>query len=278
MESLSKVNISDDLASVHVHIGTITEMKMDVTMKADTKNTFLARIDVYHRGNRIDLAKIDKKWLLPVIHEYDNLLKNLNKTKERESKKETLKHRQIVNIVKQTISIRRTVQSIFRNAHVLNIDTEDGFTQITFIRTRIELDADILTIIRPDLFKNSAVENLFILHSLNVSLANTLIKRRLYNLFSSIKNLINIARIVSTAIWLSISLFSFAVEYIEQIRSDIANNGNITNESLIPLILLILDLIGGPYVLVRFLPKLIGRIILYKIRKELFGRIILRKI
>ena len=47
-------------------------------------------------------------------------------------------------------------------------------------------------------------------------------------------------------------------------------NGNIVDTQLyIRFILLILDLVGGPYVLMRFLPNLIGRIMLHKIRKEL---------
>jgi hypothetical protein len=164
-------------------------------------------------------------------------------------------------------SILRTARDIFGNAHVLNIDTEDRFTKIIFARTRIELDADILTILRPDFLKISRINSFLVLHNLNVNLANNLFRHRLYNLFSSIKNLINMARIVAILIWLSISLYSLSGTYIEVIRNIV--NGNINSQLLIQLIVLILDLVGGPYVLMRFVPNLIGRIMLHKIRKEL---------
>ena len=118
----------------------------------------------------------------------------------------------------------------------------DGVLKL-LARTRIELDADILTILRPDFLIISRANTFLVLHNLNVNLANNLFKRRLYNLFNSIKALINTARIVA--------------------------NGNIDTQSLIQLIVLILDLVGGPYVLVRFLPNIIGRIILCTIQKEL---------
>ena len=150
---------------------------------------------------------------------------------------------------------------------MLNIDTEDGFRGIIYARTRIELDADILMILRPDFLKISRVNSFLVLHNLNVNLSNNLFRRRLYNLFSSIKNLINLGRIVVTLAWLSISLYALSGTYIEFLHN--IANGNVDTQSFVGFIILMLDLIGGPYLLMRFLPKLIGRIMLREIRKQL---------
>jgi hypothetical protein len=267
--SSSKLTISDDQASADISVDTIRELKMSINMKVQDNNNFLTRTDLYYRGNRVDLAKIDETWISLLIVEYYNLVINLNKSiiDHESKKKEILNHKQLIGIINNMIRVLRTARSIFRNAHVLNIDTEDGFREIIFARTRIELDADILTILRPDFLKISRVNSFLILHNLNVNLANNLFRRRLYNLFASIKNLINMARVVAVLVWLSISLYALSGTYIEVIHDIV--NGNIDTESYIGFIVLILDLVGGPYVLLRFLPNIIGRIILHRIRKEL---------
>ena len=265
----SKLTISDDQASADISVDTIGGLKMSINMKVQDNNNFFTRTDLYYRGNRVDLAKIDETWISHLIVEYYNLVINLNKSIiDHESKnKEILNHKQLISIINNMIRILRTARSIFRNAHVLNIDTEDGFREIIFARTRIELDADILTILRPDFLKISRVNSFLILHNLNVNLANNLFRRRLYNLFASIKNLINTARIVAVLVWLSISLYVLSGTFTEVIHNIV--NGNIDSQSYVQLIVLILDLIGGPYVLMKFLPNIIGRILLHKIRKEL---------
>jgi len=268
IESSSKLTISDDQTSVDISVDTIRELKMIIHMKMHSNNAFITRIDLYYRGNRVDLAKIDEKWVSFLIVQYYNLVINLNKNSDQEPKeKEISNYRQLISIINNITRILQTARSIFRNAHVLNIDTEDGFREIIYARTRIELDADILTILRQDFLKISRANSFLVLHNLNVNLANNLLRRRLYNLFSSIKNLINMLRIVAILVWLSISLFALSGTYVEVINNIV--NGNINTESLIQLIVLILDLIGGPYVLMRFLPNLIGRIMLHEIRKQL---------
>ncbi len=211
-------------------------------MKVQDNNNFLTRIDLYYRGNTVDLAKIDEKWTSLLLVEYYNLVINLNKSViDRESKKKEIpNHKQLISIINNMIRILRTARSIFRNAHVLNIDTEDGFSEIIFARTRIELDADILTILRPDFLKISRVNSFLVLHNLNVNVANNLFTRRLYNLFTSIKTLINTARIVAILVWLSISLYALSGVYIEVIHNIVT--GNIDTESFIQIIVLLLIL------------------------------------
>jgi hypothetical protein len=273
--SSSKLTISDDQASADISVHTIKELKMSINMKMHSNNNFLTRIDLYYRGNRVDLAKIDEKWISLLIVEYYNLVNNLNKSiiiDHKSKKKEIPNHKQLIGIINNMIRILRTARSIFRHAHVLNIDTEDGFRDIIFARTRIELDADILTILSPDFLIISRANSFLVLHNLNVNLANNLFRRRLYNLFNSIKNLIDTARIVAILVWLSISLYALSGTFTEVIRNIVNGNivnGNIDTQSYVQLIVLILDLVGGPYVLLRFLPNIIGRIILHKIRKEL---------
>jgi hypothetical protein len=267
--SSSKLTISDDQASADISVDTIRELKMRINMKVQDNNNFLTRIDLYYRGNTVDLAKIDEKWVSLLIVEYYKLVNNVNKIiiDHEPKEKEIFSYMKLINIINNITNVLQTARSIFRNAHVLNIDTEDGFREIVFARTRIELDADILTILRPDFLKVSRVNTFLVLHNLNVNLANNLFRRRLYNLFTSIKTLINMARIVAVLVWLSISLYALSGTYIEVIHNIV--NGNIDTESYIGFIVLILDLIGGPYILMRLLPNLIGRFVLHEIRKQL---------
>jgi hypothetical protein len=267
--SSSKLTISDDQASADISVDTIRELKMSINMKVQDNNNFLTRIDLYYRGNTVDLAKIDEKWVSLLIVEYYNLVNNVNKIiiDHEPKEKEIFSYMKPINIINNITNILETARDIFRNAHVLNIDTEDGFREIIFARTRIELDADILTILKPDFLKIRRLNSFLALHNLNVNLANNIFRRRLYDLFSSIKNLINMARIVAVLVWLSISLYALSGTYIEVIHNIV--NGNIDTESFIGFIVLILDLIGGPYILMRLLPNLIGRFVLYEIRKQL---------
>jgi hypothetical protein len=63
------------------------ELKMRIDMKMHSNNAFITRIDLYYRCNRIDLAKIDEKWVSLLIAEYSNLINNLNKTIDSKPKK-----------------------------------------------------------------------------------------------------------------------------------------------------------------------------------------------
>ncbi len=213
---MTTIDISDDYTSVYISVYTAGDLKMTINMKVDVNNTYLTRIDFYYKGDRTNITKIDEKWVLLLKNEYCNLVNNLGKSTDYRPKKDISK--QINSIIKSMTNIRKIARSIFQTAHVLNVDTEDGYREIVFARTRIELDADILTILRPDFLKIGTVNHLLVLHSLNVNLANNLFRFRLYSLFSSIINLINIARIFVISIWYSKSLYALSDTYINAIH------------------------------------------------------------
>ena len=114
----SKVTISDDQNSVYIYVGTTIELKMNINMKMHNNNYFITQVDLYYRDNRIDLAKIDEKWISLLIVEYSNLINNLNKSIDHKPKKqETSNYRQIISVIKNMTSIRRTVE-IFLVMHM----------------------------------------------------------------------------------------------------------------------------------------------------------------
>jgi hypothetical protein len=85
--SSSKLTISDDQTSVDISVDTRRKLNMSINMKMQSNNAFITRIDLYYRGNRVDLAKIDEKWISLLILEYYNLVINLNKNIDQEPKK-----------------------------------------------------------------------------------------------------------------------------------------------------------------------------------------------
>ena len=114
-------------------------------------------------------------------------------------------------------------------------------------------------ILKPDFLKNNSADSLLVFHCLNVNLANKLFRSRLYDTFFSIMNLMDIAMIAVTSFWYSKSSYSLSHTYVEAI--------NHLGTQWFIVILLLLDLLGVPYFFVRFLPGIIGRIVLYIIRK-----------
>ena len=93
------------------------ELKMSINMKVHIDNTFLTRIDFYYRGNRVDLAKIDEKWISLLVVEYCNLIDNLNRNINREPKKakETSNYKQLISKISNITSVLRTARCIFQS-------------------------------------------------------------------------------------------------------------------------------------------------------------------
>ena len=119
-------------------------------------------------------------------------------------------------------------------------------------RTTIELDADIITIIPPELLlllNTKEVNFLFSLHSANIRLANYLFLYSIMRIFVIVKLTKNIFRILSIPVWIAFTIFIFpkGVGLFYQF------------------IFSIINFIGVPALLFKLVPKIMG----YIIRKKL---------
>jgi hypothetical protein len=121
----------------------------------------------------------------------------------------------------------------------------------TLARTTIELDADIITIIPPELLllNTNELDFLFSLHSANIRLTNYLFLYPITKIFVVVKLTKNILRILSVPLWIAFSIFIFPNKL----------------ELFYQYLFSIINFIGIPSLLFRLVPKIIG----YIIRKKL---------
>jgi hypothetical protein len=140
---------------------------------------------------------------------------------------------------------------------VINIDTSIGSEEAVSIRTRLELDADIITIIHDSILQNKAVAQLISIHYLNVGLANIYFRKRLFSFFQLHRLITRAIPIAVSGIWIVSSVIAFQMQ-----------NGN---QDFSALALFIIGLVGGPFVILRFLPIIIRLILGYEIRRQLYN-------
>jgi hypothetical protein len=246
---------SQDRKNFTINLNTETGLLMRITVKVDTENRYVNLVELYDSNKLVDFAGLKHESVLYLINKYYALIYELRVGQENEIGFPF----SMLRGVRGLIDIVKKGRKIFASAHAITVDTEDGFRDIVFARTRVELDGDIITMMTPDVLKTKGIYILMSLHQLNVSLANEFIRSTIHEYFLSIKNLINMIRIISSGIWVSLNAYAFWAHFEEALR----------NSDWHVIAFFLLDIVGGPYLLIKYLPKLFGYILGYKIRGEL---------
>ena len=117
---------------------------------------------------------------------------------------------------------------------------------------------------QPELIGISTKNGLLNLHSINVLLANYIFMYRVSKFFSIIKTMTNMTRITSILLWIISTAIPFYSSQ-QSVLSASLNNLNLFYTVLYP----ILNFIGIPALLFKFIPKIIGYIIRYRILQNL---------
>lgn len=226
-------------------------IKMEVDIKIDRKNDILMHIDFYYKNAKIHYRKLDKRQLTLLINAYrEYIIEFASKRSDITFSWSLLKDpKSLAKVFTKITKIRKVLQR-YQDIHSLNIFTilmgvsaGDPPQDYIIARTALELDADIITIIPPELLLNTnETEFLMDLHSANVHLANYLFLYPLTRIFLAVKLIKNILRIISIPLWIVLSIIIFPKVITDYIFS-------------------VINFLGIPILLFRLVPKVTGLVV-----------------
>jgi hypothetical protein len=235
-------------------------IKMDINIEIDKKNDVLTFVDFYYNNTKIYYRNLDPRQLTLLIDGYKQHVAKLAKDKSAAAftlSWSTLKDpKSLIKIFTKITKIRKVLRRYhdIRSVNVLTIIKDDAsYNQNNnkiLARTTIELDADIITIIPPELLlTTNEAAFLFSLHRANIHLANYLFLYPITKIFVVVKLTKNILRILSVPLWIAFSIFIFPKALFTDYNY----------------IFSIINFIGVPALLIRLVPKIIGYIIRNKL-------------
>lgn len=244
--------ITDYYSKASITIISDIGIKMTVNIEINQKSNIATHIHFYYNNVEIHYRRLDARLLSLLVDAYHKYIStklsnghvsilSLSRLKDIKSLGKLFR-----NILKISKGLER-----YRDLRAVNIFTFDKFQNKILARTTIELDADIITIINPELLNTTSVDIFMNLHRANVRLANYLFLYPLTKSFAAIKTIKNIARIISIPLW--IIIFNSAILPSKIISNDYNY------------LFMIFSFIGIPAILYNFIPKIMAFII----RREL---------
>jgi hypothetical protein len=257
LSSLDQLIINSDSPSAKVTFTSDIGTKMEVDVKIDQKNDVLIRINFYYKNVKIHYGKLDRRQLTILVNAYREY--NIEVAKKRahvDFSWSLLKNpRLLAEIFTKITKVRNVLQrySNIRSANVftiiMDVSVKHFRQDYILARTALELDADIITIIPPELLSQKADEISFLmnLHTTNVILANYLFLYPLTKIFAAVKLTKNLLRILSIPLWIALS----AIIFSKSITTDY--------------VLLVINFLGVPALLYKLVPKIISLLVRSKL-------------
>ena len=258
--SLSTINISsssfDEIITDYYPKASITiisdiGIKMTINIEINQKNNIATYIHFSYNNVSVHYGRLDARvlsLLVEAYHQYVNT-KLSNSHVSILSRPRLKDIKSLGKLFRNILKISKVLER-YQDLRAVNIFTLDKFQNKILARTTIELDADIITIIHPELLYTNSVDIFMNLHSANIRLANYLFLYPLTKTFAVIKAIKNIARIISMPLWIILSATIFPSKMI-------SNDYHY--------LFMIFSFIGIPAILYKFIPKIMAFII----RREL---------
>jgi hypothetical protein len=156
------------------------------------------------------IEEIEKSDLLSLIKEYNLYVDKLSKDIQNQGTRTSWDAKYMLKGIKDIKRINVIAHSIFQELRKVDVYTIDEMTQTVFARTTIELDADIVTLVRPGLFGHDVSQKNILLayiHRCNVHLVIYLFMYRFNEFFLKIEGVLNIVRVISVLLWILPNLF-----------------------------------------------------------------------
>ena len=257
LSSLDRLVINYDNPKTKVTFTSDIGIKMEVDIKIDRKNDVLIHIDFYYKNAKIQYRKLDKGQLTILVNAYrEYIIEFAKKRSDITFSWSLLKDPKLLAKVFTKITKVRKILQRYSNIRSVNvftifIDVSSSHLKQDYIlaRTTLELDADIITIIPPELLLLNADQINFLinLHSINVSLANYLFLYPLTKIFTTVKLIKNISGILSIPLWIVLTIII--------LPKDILTN----------YIFSIINFLGIPALLFRLVPKAVGLLVRSKL-------------
>ena len=253
--------------TAHVILENKFGLAIDVNVKIQENNFFKVYTNIFYNNKKVDICSLHAKDLLDLVSGYYNYAGALNEDRGEHSNQNNHYHRlynmlhnirSFIEAVKDVRSIRRIFRYLLQNQRSLNVCTINGLKDTMLAKTTIELDADVITIILPEVLKLNSKDVYLQLHEANIYIANFLFSYPIKKYFSFIKKTKILLRTITPSLWVVLSLYPF-------IASDGLNN---LDESY-NLLYLIMNTFGIPTVLFRSVPKLIGIVVRKTLLRDL---------
>jgi hypothetical protein len=234
---------------------------MDINIEIDKKNDVLTYVDFYYNNTKIHYGNLDPRQLTLLVDGYKRHVTKLAKDRSAAAitlSWSTLKDpKSLIKIFTKITKIKKVLRRYhdIRSVNVFTIIKDDVShnqkNNKILARTTIELDADIITIVPPELLlvNTNEADFLFSLHSANIHLANYLFLYPITKIFVVVKLTKNVLRILSVPLWIAFSIFIFPKEVA----------------AFYQYIFSIINFIGIPALLFRLVPKIMGHVIRNKL-------------
>jgi hypothetical protein len=246
-----KANVSITWSEFH------SSMRINITVD---QNNFLIYVAFSYMDMTTDFVRFDENVLSVIINEYQQHVTELVEDKEQLlTRRKMWNAESLLETIRNMTKIRKIAERLFRELRSVNVYTIQASNNNVMARTTVELDADIITIMPRQLSEAKINNNWLKLHRINVLLANYLFVYRMKKFVSLLKVMTNLARITSIALW----LVSIATALLPAILS--LNNLNIIYKIMYSVFIFL----GGPTLLMKFMPKVLGYVIRHTILKNL---------
>lgn len=224
-------------------------IKMNINIEINQNNSIIIYIEFLYKDMKVGYRSIDPRQLYLLVNEYGQYITKLS------SKHKSILSWSFIRDIKSLSRLSAKIQRIkkvlkryrYEDLRSINVFTIDAYQNRILARTTIELDADIITIIPQELLNMNQTNPFLRLHSANVSLANYLFLYPITQILIIIKILKNIIRVLAIPLWIIFSMIIF--------REKVLNEYFFT----------ILNFVGIPAILFRFIPKITEYIIRHKL-------------
>jgi hypothetical protein len=251
-----------DDSKIVANISNTDGYRMNICITRDEQKDFRASVNFFFKESEIQHTSIDDNIVSELICSYNRYLLELLLSKQGSDEE---RH---PNVTGGKDSALEPLSDLYQDIQIENnIYTLDGINNKVIARTKIELDADIMTIL-PTYKLDRKVAIFLRIHSCNIYLANQLLSYRIKKFCHNIRMINNLARI-GTA---SIPFFPYLSPEISKNILNIGTSPQDIYVILTPIISYLLWRFApkilwrfAPKILWRFAPKIVGRLIKYKI-------------
>lgn len=256
LESTIDVSLSsyiDEIIANSQHKTTVSfatddGIEMNINIEINQDNNIIIKNEFLYQHVKISYEMIDPIQVNILLDKYSEYIAKVF-TKHRLITSWVIS-RDIKSVVRLITSIQgiKKILKRYEKLRSINVFTIDGYQNRIVARTTIELDADVITIIPPELVGIDQAHFCIRLHNSNIRLANHLFILPINRIFMIINSTKNILRVVSISFWIFFSIILFPPKLI-------------FNDYLF----LIFNFVGAPTMIFMSMPKILG----YIIRKKL---------
>ena len=183
---------------------------MTINIEINQNNCIASHIHFSYNDVKVDYGTLDGRLLSLLVEAYHRYIdaKISNSQVSILSLPRLVDIKAIGKVLTNIRKIRKVIER-YQNLRAIDMFTVDVFQNKILARTTVELDADILTIVHPDLLNVNQKDIFTNIHRANVRLTNYLFLYPLKRIFTVIKSLVNIARLVSMSLWIIFSAIIF---------------------------------------------------------------------